>query len=211
MLRRVKYMTNQLERKLYSFKEIYKINYNAFRSFGILMKTRKNNIMSNQFMERIMLAVTEVNGCDVCSYAHTKMALETGMNSNEIMKLLSGVMDDVPKNEIQGILFGQHYADTRGNPSTETWNQINEVYGQNLALGILASIRVIMLGNAYGIPWSSFLKRFKGKSDIRSNLGYELAVLLESLIIVPISGIHALAAMILRIPYVKFKKLNRLI
>ncbi len=204
-------MTNQLERKLYSFKEIYKINYNAFRSFGILMKTRKNNIMSNQFMERIMLAVTEVNGCDVCSYAHTKMALETGMNSNEIMKLLSGVMDDVPKNEIQGILFGQHYADTRGNPSTETWNQINEVYGQNLALGILASIRVIMLGNAYGIPWSSFLKRFKGKSDIRSNLGYELAVLLESLIIVPISGIHALAAMILRIPYVKFKKLNRLI
>ena len=175
------------------------------------MKTRKNNIMSNQFMERIMLAVTEVNGCDVCSYAHTKMALETGMNSNEIMKLLSGVMDDVPKNEIQGILFGQHYADTRGNPSTETWNQINEVYGQNLALGILASIRVIMLGNAYGIPWSSFLKRFKGKSDIRSNLGYELAVLLESLIIVPISGIHALAAMILRIPYVKFKKLNRLI
>ncbi|WP_256205872.1 carboxymuconolactone decarboxylase family protein [Carnobacterium iners] len=39
-------------------------------------------------MERIMLAVTQVNGCSVCSYTHTKMALEVGMKSEKIKNIL---------------------------------------------------------------------------------------------------------------------------
>ncbi|MFC0273464.1 carboxymuconolactone decarboxylase family protein [Metabacillus herbersteinensis] len=31
-----------------------------------------------------MLAVTEVNGCEFCSYSHTKIALEQGMSQEEI-------------------------------------------------------------------------------------------------------------------------------
>lgn len=198
-------MKKQNGKKLYSITEIYKIDYNTFRSFRRLRKSRKDNIISSQFMERIMLAVTEVNGCDVCSYAHTKMALETGMESSEIMNILAGVMDDVPETEVQAILFAQHYADCRGKASREAWNRITEEYGETVSYGILASIRVIMLGNAYGIPWSSFINRFKRKADKRSSLGYELLVLLSIFIIGPLSAIHALLASLIRIPYVNFK------
>lgn len=197
-------MSDQSSKKLYSIIEIYKITYDAFRSFRILRKTKKTNLLSDQFMERMMLAVTEVNGCDVCSYAHTRMALETGMDSSEIVNLLSGVMDGVPEDEVQGIMFGQHYADTRGNPSLETWHKINEIYGEKLARGLLASIRVIMLGNAYGIAFNSFGKRFKRKPDKRSSLGYELVVILGSPIVVIISGIHSLLSLVIRRPYLKF-------
>jgi AhpD family alkylhydroperoxidase len=37
-----------------------------------------------------MLAVTEVNGCEMCSYAHTKMALEAGLSNDEIQQMLAG-------------------------------------------------------------------------------------------------------------------------
>ena len=199
-------MKDRFGRQLYSIKECYWIIYNGFRSFGPLKKARNNQSLSHQFMERIMLAVTEVNGCDVCSYAHTRMALETGMSAEEIQNMLTGVFDDVPEREVYGVIFGQHYADTRANPSLESWNQINELYGQDLALGVLAATRVIMVGNAYGIPWSSLRKRMKGKADVRSSLGYELAILFGAIIMVPIGGIHALVAGFIGIPGIRFRK-----
>ena len=48
------------------------------------MEVKKERQLSEHFIERIMLAVTEVNGCAVWSYAHTKMALEAGMTNEEI-------------------------------------------------------------------------------------------------------------------------------
>nr|WP_237713710.1 carboxymuconolactone decarboxylase family protein [Rhodococcus sp. P14] len=63
-----------------------------------------------------MLAVTEVNGCGACSYAHTKIALGAGMSSAEIRNILAGVLDDVPDSEVAAVLFAQHYADTRATP-----------------------------------------------------------------------------------------------
>lgn len=194
--------------QLYSLREYYWIIYYAFRSFIPLANAKKNKVLSQRFMERIMLSVTEVNGCDVCSYAHTKMALESGMSSEEIRSILAGTIDDVPENEIHGVMFGQHYAYTRAKPSVDSWEQINEVYDKKRARGILAATRIMMLGNALGIPLSSFFKRFKGKADKRSNPGYELAILLGSLIMIPIGGIHAIIAEFIKVPYVNFYKKN---
>lgn len=194
--------------QLYSLREYYWIIYYAFRSFIPLANAKKNKVLSQRFMERIMLSVTEVNGCDVCSYAHTKMALESGMTSKEIHNILAGLIDDVPEEEVHGVMFGQHYAYTRAKPSLEAWEQINEVYGQKRALGILAATRIMMLGNASGIPLSSFLKRFKGAADKRSNLGYELVILLGSFIMIPLGGIHAIIAGFIKVPYVNFYKKN---
>lgn len=139
-------------RKLYSLKEIYMIVYNGIRSAPYMSKAKRNNELSSEFIERIMLAVTEVNGCQICSYAHTKMALEAGMSNKEIQHMLLGVMTEVPSNELQAIMFAQHYADSRGKPTKETWDHIIESYGLTKSYGILGAIRVIMIGNAYGIP-----------------------------------------------------------
>ena len=181
---------------LYSLRESYTITYKAFSSFLNLKLAKKKDLISQQFIERIMLAVTEVNGCDVCSYAHTKMALEAGLTSEEIQDMLAGVNDDSPADELPGIMFAQHYADYRGEPTDESWTRLVEIYGIEKANGILAAIRIIMLGNAYGIPWSSFFNRFKGKGDKRSNILYELSMIIASIIFIPIALIHHLIAKI---------------
>ena len=181
----------KLGKELYSVKESYWISYNGMRTLKYMRRAKRNKELSPKFIERIMLKVTEVNDCDICSYAHTKMALENGMTNREIQKLLAGIMEDVPEEELTAVLFAQHYADTRGHPTKESWKRLIEIYGLSKAKGILGFIRTIMIGNAYGIPFSSFFKRLKGKPDKRSSVGYEISMILGS-ILIPFSLIHAL-------------------
>lgn len=55
-------------RKLYSFSEIYTILYKGIRTAPYLSKAKKIGVLDTDFVERIMLAVTEVNGCAICSH-----------------------------------------------------------------------------------------------------------------------------------------------
>jgi len=198
-------MNKKFGRKLYSVGESYTIMYNGIRTIGAFKKAKSENLMDSKFVERIMLAVTEVNSCPLCSFAHTKAALEAGINHDEIKNMLDGVVDNIPDDEIEGVLFAQHYADKRGNPSKKSWNKVIEVYGKTKAEGILAATRMIMMGNAYGIPLGSIKHRFKGKADERSSLSYEIGMLLTFLIFLPISLIHTLFSTLLKKPLITFK------
>lgn len=191
-------------RKLHSLKEIYTIVYFGMRSVYYLSKAKRKKELSAEFIERIMLAVTEVNGCEICSYAHTKMALEAGMSGEEIQNMLVGIMTSVPSDEIQAVLFAQHYADSRGNPTKETWLRIVKNYGFSKAYGILGAVRMIMIGNAYGIPWSSFVNRLKGRPDKRSSLGYEIKVMIIGSLIIPLAMVHAFVASLLHVKIINF-------
>jgi len=169
------------KRKKYNIFEGFRNLFQAFRTTKYLKRAEKNGSLDKPFQERLMLAVTEVNGCAMCSYAHTKMALEAGLDSESIRELLSGTFDGIPESQLPAVLFAQHYAETRGKPTKETWNQIVKDYSKPTALGILGAIRMIMVGNTYGVPFGSFIHRFtkdKAKIDERSNLGYELIMIL---------------------------------
>jgi len=191
-------------RKLYSIAEAYRFYYEGMRTVRYMSKSRKNKELSFDFMERIMLAVTQVNVCAICSYAHTKMALEAGVSREEIQNMLAGFIDDTPLDEVTAVIFAQHYADTRGRPSKDSWECIMEDYGPSKAKGILGAIRIIMLANTYGIPWSSFFNRFRGMPDQRSNFMYEISMLITSLLFLPVVLIHVLLAALLRIPVIQF-------
>jgi len=82
-----------------------------------------------EFMERIMLAVTQVNACAICSYVHTKMALEAGVSSKKIQNVLAGIFDDTPSDQLTAAIFTQHYADARVNPSKVSWERFAAAYG----------------------------------------------------------------------------------
>jgi len=192
-------------RKVYSLKEAYVITYLAFLSIRNFSYAKRHGLMSRPFDERIMLAVTEVNGCELCSYAHTKRALETGMSNEAIQNILAGINDDVPSEEMPAIMFAQHYADLRGHPSMQSWERILEIYGVPKAKGILGAVRIMMLGNAYGIPWSSIFNRLKGKPDKRSSLLYASGMVLYGIIITPIALIHALFALVCKAPLISFE------
>lgn len=182
-------------KKLYSLREIYGISVSAFRSLRDLKQGRRSGLMSEQLQERIMLAVTGVNQCALCSYAHAEMALKAGLNNDEIKSFVSGEFPDIPDDEVKAVLFAQHYAENRGRPSAEAWNEILSAYGEEKAKAILASARMIMLGNAIGIIFGSIQSRFKtGKGDERSNVLYEA---LFVLMLFPMLLVTALQAWVL--------------
>jgi len=168
-------------RRLYTPGEAFSITWRALRAMPSLRQSRHEGTIDGQFMERIMLAVTQVNGCALCSYAHTKMALEAGMSAQEIRNMLAGTEADVPTEELPAILFAQHYADQRGCPSAESWKRIEEAYGKQGALAVLSAIQVIMMGNAWGIPAGSLAARIRGRKervDSRSSVPYEIGMIL---------------------------------
>jgi hypothetical protein len=79
-----------------------------------------------------------------------------------------------------------------------------EIYGISKAKGILGSIRMIMIGNVYGIPWSSFFNRFIGKPDPRSSLVYEISMILGT-ILIPVSFVHAMLSILFKVPIIRFQ------
>jgi len=192
-------------KKLYNLYEAFMHLLRAFTTIHYLSKAKKNKIITEQFQERLMLAVTEVNGCALCSYAHTKMALEAGLSEDEISQLLEGSnQEHTPKEEMNAILFASYYAECRAKVDKEIWKKIVEEYKIDKALGILAAIRIITVGNVYGIALGSFLSRFKkdkSKRDKRTTLLYELIMLLT---FIPFSLIALILSFILRLFKVKF-------
>ncbi len=192
-------------RKPYSLGETYIIYLKGIRTAKYMRKEKDAKRLDSKFIERIMLAVTNVNGCEMCSYAHTRMALEQGMSSEEIKNMLQGEFEHVPETQIDAILFAQHYADRRGNPSQASWERIVEIYGKELAFGILGAIRIIMIGNAFGIPLGSFLNRFRRKKGVKNNLFYEVGMMFFALLYTPIVLLHSLFFSILRKPLIEFQ------
>lgn len=197
-------MEIQAGKKLYSLREAYWIYYHGIRTMKYMIQAKKNGKLNLSGIERVMLAVTEVNGCGICSYAHTKVALDAGLTNEEIVGLLDGVFDYVPKEELTGVLFAQHYADSRGNPSRKSWEMVVEEYGESTAKGILGAIRGIMIGNVVGIPWTSFFNRLKGKADPRSNLAYDVMMMTVGILMIPFALVHAVVAMLTKKPVILF-------
>ncbi len=175
-------------KKHYSVRQTYWIAHDAVRTIRHFARLRADG---ERFTERLMLAVTEVNGCALCAYGHTRFALEAGLSGDEIRELLAGAADGVPDEELAAIAFAQHYAATEGHPDRLAWTKLVEEYGEDRALGILGAVRMIMWGNAVGIPWSALLSRLRGAPYPRSSLRYEIGTVLADAAVMPVAVMHA--------------------
>ena len=203
-------MKQTVGKKLYSVREIYGIAVKVFRSAGDLKRLRKSGVLTGKMQERVMLAVTSVNQCAMCSYAHTEMALKAGLSNQEIKSFVAGDFPDVPEEDSKAVLFGQYYAEKRGFPEEDVWRELVAAYGQELALGILASARMIMMGNALGIVFGSISGRLHGKGgDPRSNIFYEIAVAVLFLPIMLLAFLQALLCSLFRVPKIRFPRNGR--
>ena len=152
-----------------------------------MVKHKKNlKLISKNFRSNIMLAVTEVNGCIYCSYYHVKIALESGTTSSEMEGLLSGELSKAKEEEFTALMFAQHYADVLGKYDIETYKEVEKVYGDKIAKGILANTRLIMMGNAYGIAANCLKLRLTGKRVIGSKLINELSILFSIVFLMPL-------------------------
>jgi AhpD family alkylhydroperoxidase len=179
-------------RKRYTLTHLY-IAYTALpKAIKILRKNKVNKTTSFEFLERIQLAVTEVNGCAVCSYAHTKMALNMGMNETLIFNMLDGNLNSIEQYETFGILYAQHFADQSGKPDPEMVSKLIEIYGKISAINIHSACQVMLAGNIYGLPMSAFISRVKKQPYTNSSLRYELFMLSFGLLIFPFGILHGI-------------------
>lgn len=142
--------------------------------------------MDKAFTEKIMLAVTEVNGCRYCNYLHTKLALKAGVPKEEIQQLLSGQFENISADEAYALIFAQHYADTGGYPDFEANQKLVDFYGEAKAKEILAIIKAIMVGNSYGFSIDALINRIKGNSIPGSQLKDEVFISIGIFVFVPL-------------------------
>jgi len=150
------------------------------------IESKFNPAISKSFSESISLAVIQVNGCKLCSYAHTKSALKSGMNKEDIEFLLSGSFDDAPEEQLEALLFAQHYADTHGNPDPELEKKLLETYGEEKTRDIRSSILLMMVSNLHGNTMEALKLRLQGKRVEGSGFWMELAVTLNLFKIAPV-------------------------
>jgi len=179
-------------KNIFGFYEMYRALTYLPRAIAKMMRNNKTQLVHPDFIRRLQLAVTEVNGCPACSYQHTKMALQQGMSNAEIVSFLSGGDEFIKPEEAKGILFAQHFADTRGFPKTYTYPSIQQEYGEQQSEIILSAVQIMLAGNIYGIPFSAFQSRLKGRSFKDSSLLYEVGMLISGVLMLPLAIIHGL-------------------
>lgn len=195
----------QYKRK-FGFSELYLSFLYVPRAWTKLRKNKKEKLISQKFIERMQLAVTEVNGCAACSYAHTTMALREGMSNDEISSFLSGGIDYIKPEEAKAIIFAQHFADSRGYPEKAAYEAINKEYGQEKARIILSAVQMMIAGNMFGIPLSAYQSRRRGKPFKGSTLGYELGMIIGGILVLPVALSHALLRWMAGMSNMRFQK-----
>jgi len=187
--------------------------YRAFTllpgAMGRMIYNRRKKLVDHEFIERIQLAVTEVNGCAACSYAHTFMALKQGMSNEEIHSFLSGDGGFIKPEEAKAIVFAQHYADSRGFPEKDAYESLSGEYGEKRARVIMAASQMMHAGNIYGIPYSAFISRLRGRPYRESTLLYELGMQLSGMVLLPAALIHGLLRSIAGISGPSFENVNQ--
>ena len=187
-------------KKKYSFYEMYRAFVLVPGALTKLNRNKRKKLIGKDFIERLQLAVTEVNGCAACSYAHTYLALKQGMSNEEINSFLCGDGKFLKQEEAKAIVFVQHFADSRGFPKNDAYESIVNEYGYEKAGIILSAAQIMTVGNIYGIPYSAFHSRLRGKQYKNSSLIYELGMLTSGILILPIALIHGLIRTIMSFP-----------
>jgi len=150
---------------------------NIVEHFPEFRSAVRSGRISKAFAEKIMLAVSAVNGCRYCSYGHARTALTSGVSPQEVDRLLSGEVGHVPADEAPARFFAQHYAESGDRPAPDMVQKLVETYGQEKARDILAHIRMITFGNLSGNTVDALLSRLRGCPAEGSSLGSELVTL----------------------------------
>ncbi len=178
------------------------------KAMSKLIENKKSKLVDKNFVKRLQLAVTEVNGCAICSYGHAIMALRQGMSSEEINSFLGGEGSDnfIRVEESKAIMFAQHFADSRGYPKKYAYDSIVKEYGEEKAQIILSAVQMMTVGNMYGIPFSAFQSRLQGKPYKDSSLFYELKMLIIGVLFLPIAIVHGFIKRFIGLPNERFDK-----
>lgn len=132
---------------------LFRMTFSRMRG---LRKIPQEQKISPQFREKLMVAVSAVNQCAYCSYLHTRTALEQGISREEIDTIFKNDVSQFSEEDLPGILFAQHFAETKGNVSEEALKNIEEKYGTITTGQMLAFLQTVLFGNLCCNTYVSF-------------------------------------------------------
>lgn len=127
--------------------------------------------------EEVMLAVTSVNDCRYCSWVHTGLALENGVDMDDLDLLLGKSLDNVEEREAVAILFGKHFADTVRQPSAQARAKLAAHFSPAEQREIMAYIHAIYFANLTGNSADAILARLRGQQVEGSVMAQLLAAI----------------------------------
>lgn len=152
---------NKFSRRTYrSLRDFYADMRYILENRSLLRKGTREGLVSYAFRERLMLVVTEVNGCRYCSYYHAQEALKAGISKEELKELLVGcIPEGAPEGESLALLYAQHWAENDAHPDPDAQRRLLEDYGKEKADAIQIILRVIRMGNLLGNTGDYWLYR----------------------------------------------------
>merc|ERR1711879_58430 len=155
--------------------------------FSMLHLGKQRKLISKDFETNLMLAVTQVNGCQVCNYFHTKHAIDSSMSDEDLQTLLDGEFQHFDQHQATALIFAQYYASEKEKYSEETYLKLQDHYGEKEAEGILGILMLISMGNAFGINWGNFKSRFTKTGKIPGSKFFnEIFIILSPLLLLPV-------------------------
>ncbi|MGB9521130.1 MAG: carboxymuconolactone decarboxylase family protein [Anaerolineales bacterium] len=123
-----------------------------------LIRKTMREIIPFPFRERLMMVVTQVNGCRYCSYFHAKESLRAGLGADELRQLLAGAIpDNTPEEELIALIYAQHWAESDAHPEPQITQKLIEAYGAEKAEAIQIILRMIRIGNLLGNTFDYWL------------------------------------------------------
>lgn len=153
---------------------------------GDLRRTLQSGRVDRAFAERVMMAVTQVNGCRYCNFVHTKAALLSGVTSEEIRAIQTSEFDKIPTDQVAALMFAQHYAEMDSHPDLEAWQRMISMYGADITRDLMVYIRLISLANLWGNTFDALLSRVIGQPASNSRLSQEFGVVFGWVAFVPV-------------------------
>ncbi|MBD3350621.1 MAG: carboxymuconolactone decarboxylase family protein [Candidatus Lokiarchaeota archaeon] len=163
-------------KRIYNFKLFMRDLVRGFHAILKLQKIPKKYHVSRRLSEKIMMAVTSVNGCRFCSWVHTEMALKSGCSIAEIKEILQSDFNNCADDEAIALAFAQHFAENRGKPTKEALRKLVDFYGIQKSESILSYIYMITIGNLTGNTIDAFEARLRGELIEDGNLLFEFLV-----------------------------------
>jgi len=150
----------KFKKRIYkNLKDVFSDLWFPIRNRSRLREITRKKLISPAFRERLMLAVTAVNGCRYCSYFHTKQALKSGITAEEIRGLLAGDVANCPQDEAVAVIYAQHWAESDAHPDPEAVKRLQQTYGREKTEAINSILRMIRMANLLGNSWDYLIYR----------------------------------------------------
>lgn len=171
-----KYLADQFRRKVLEPSQFLNDLSHILKVFPLFTKAYLTSKIEKDFIRKLLLVVSEINGCMYCSWFHNKMALFFSDIDHQVIEniLSTEIGQKVSEYEIIGLAYAQHYAATNKKPDPEAVKVLYEYYGKEKAECIQVCIDIIFTANLAGNTFDAFLSRLKGQKSPSSSLWFEL-------------------------------------